>query len=205
MVPAGHGGERAAASTDPQGAAVSARRLLAFAAALAVTAAACSDHTGPTLSSLPDAPAAVLGAPSVSVAGLLQFAEIPDLTGTRQASKRILAAEGGFVELHGFRVDIPAGALPADTTVTITLPSDPLLGKRLMAEFEPHGVQFSTPATLSFPLAGVVLGGGPIGVARWENGAWNDIGGAVSGDGKVLSATTPHFSAYGGKYIMAGG
>jgi hypothetical protein len=186
---------------------VSARRLLALAAALAVslTAAACADHAGPTLVDAPVAPAALLTGSGIDVSGVLKFAGLPDLSGPRQASKRIVATEGGFVELNGFRVDIPAGALPADTTVTLTLPSDPLLGKRVIAEFEPHGVQFSTPATLSFPLAGVLLNGSPIGVARWENGAWTEIGGVVSADGTVLSATTPHFSAYSGKYIMAGG
>jgi hypothetical protein len=185
---------------------VSARRLLALAAALAVSlTAACADHAGPTLANAPAAPVALLSDGEIDVSGVLKFAGLPDLSGPRQASKRIVAAEGGFVELNGFRVDIPAGALPADTTVTLTLPSDPLLGKRVIAEFEPHGVQFSTPATLSFPLTGVLLNGSPIGVARWENGAWTEIGGVVSADGAVLSATTPHFSAYSGKYIMAGG
>jgi hypothetical protein len=186
---------------------VSARRLLALAAALVVGTAACSEKGGPTLSSAPELRPDLLASSDgeISVSGLLQFASLPDLSGTRTASKYITAADGGFVELNGFRVDIPAGALPADTTVTITLPSDALLAKRVMAEFEPHGIQFSTPATLSFPLAGVVLSGQPFGVARWENGAWNDIGGSVSLDGTVLSATTPHFSAYSGKYIMAGG
>jgi hypothetical protein len=187
---------------------VSVRRLLASVAAfaaLAATATACSDRPGPTLSTVPDAPSALLASEEISVAGLLQFAQLPDLSGTRQASKYIVASQGGFVELNGFRVDIPAGALPADTTITLKLPTDALLGKRVMAEFEPHGIQFSTPATLSFPLTGVVLNGGAIGVARWENGAWNEIGGTVSTDGTILSATTPHFSMYSGKYVMAGG
>jgi len=186
---------------------VSARRLLALAAALVVGTAACSEPTGPTPAPAHDAQHGLITSASsgISVSGLLQFASLPDLSGTRTASKYILAAEGGFVELNGFRVDIPAGALPADTTITIKLPTDAVLGKRVMAEFEPHGIQFSTPATLSFPLVGVVLSGQAIGVGRWENGAWNDIGGTVNSAGTVLSATTPHFSAYAGKYIMAGG
>ena len=107
------------------------------------------------------------------------------------------------------RVDIPAGALPQDTVVTINLPADPVLGKRVVAEFLPHGVQFNTPVTLSFPLKGVALPlGGGIEVGRWENGGWTSLGGAVSPNGKRLSSTTPHFSIYaarGGAYTMAGG
>jgi hypothetical protein len=178
---------------------VTLRRSLGAALAALVLLAGCSD-----------APLAPDTGPSRTLAGaidasLLRFAAAPDLSGTRHAAKRIVAAEGGFVELNGFRVDIPAGALPADTVVTIDLPSDPALARRLVAEFGPHGIQFNTPVTLRFPLAGVVLNGGPIEVARWENGAWKSLGGTVNVLGTVLSGTTPHFSAYGGKYVLAGG
>ena len=179
------------------------RRTFAVAAALLVALAGCSDQTQPTLSA-PQSHDAVLGG-TISLNGVLQFSALPDLSGTRSASKRILAAEGGFVELNGFRVDIPAGALPADTTVTINLPTDNVLGKRLIADFQPHGVQFSTPATLTFPLVGVVWNGNPIEVGRWENDAWTSLGGSVNTLGTRLTGQTPHFSTYGGKYVLAGG
>ena len=182
---------------------MNARRPLALAAALLVALAGCSDLTQPTLAT-PSSSEAVLGG-SINLNGVLQFAGLPDLSGTRSASKRIIASQGGFVELNGFRVDIPAGALPADTTVTINLPTDNVLAKRLIADFEPHGVQFSTPVTLTFPLTGVLLLGGPIEVGRWENGAWTSLGGSVNLLGTVLSSTTPHFSTYGGKVVLAGG
>ena len=183
-----------------------ARRPMALAAALLLALAGCSDQSQPTL---PPPPAqqdllGVLGG-TLSLNGVLQFLGMPDLSGTRTTSKRIIASQGGFVELNGFRVDIPAGALPADTTVTITLPSDNLLGKRLIAEFAPHGVQFNTPVTLTFPLIGVLWSGAPIEVARWENGAWTSLGGSVNLLGTKLTGQTPHFSTYGGKYILAGG
>ena len=151
----------------------------------------------------------LLGMEPVSLDGVLEFAALPDLSGPRTASKRIRASTGGFVELEGFRVDIPAGALPQDTVVTINLPADPVLGKRVVAEFLPHGVQFNTPVTLTFPLQGVALPlGGAIEVGRWENGGWTSLGGTVSPNGKRLSSTTPHFSMYcarAGAYTMAGG
>lgn len=181
-----------------------ARRPLSLAFALLVAAlAGCSDLNQPALP-VAGAPQSVLGN-SIDLNGVLTFVGMPDLSGTRTASKRILASQGGFVELNGFRVDIPAGALPADTTVTITLPSDNVLGKRLIAEFAPHGVQFSTPVTLTFPLTGVLLSGAAIEVGRWENGGWTSLGGSVSSLGTKLTGQTPHFSTYGGKYVLAGG
>lgn len=181
------------------------RRTLASLAAAVFVLAGCSDVSQSPLA--PYTPAApvrdVVG--SIDLAGLLQFAGAPDLSGARHAEKRIVASQGGSVELNGFRVDIPAGALPRDTTVTIDLPTDPLQAKRVMAEFGPHGVQFNQPVTLSFPLGGVILTGGTIQVARWEGDHWVGLGSWTSADGTRLYGTTPHFSVYGGKYVMAGG
>lgn len=182
---------------------MNARRPLALAAALLVALAGCSDLAQPTLAT-PQSSMSVLGN-SIDLTGVLTFVGMPNLSGTRSASKRITASQGGFVEINGFRVDIPAGALPADTTVTINLPTDNVLGKRLIAEFEPHGVQFSTPVTLTFPLTGVQLLGGDIEVGRWENGGWTSLGGSVNLLGTKLTGQTPHFSTYGGKYVLAGG
>jgi hypothetical protein len=189
----------------PKDAAVMIRRtLVSMAAAAAFVLAGCSDHSQAPLAPVAPAPPAhdLVG---IDVNGLLQFIGLPDLSGTRHAQKYIRASQGGYVELNGFRVDIPPGALPRDTTVTIDLPGDALLAKRVVAEFGPHGVQFNTPVTLSFPLTGVLLTGGPFEVARWEGDHWVGLGGWVSLDGTRLYGTTPHFSTYGGKYIMAGG
>lgn len=179
------------------------RRTFALAAAALIALAGCSDLSQPTLSA-PAGPSSVL-AGSIDLNGVLQFSALPDLTSSRHAEKYIVASQGGFVELNGFRVDIPAGALSKNTTITIDLPSDNVLGKRVIAEFGPHGTQFNTPVTLSFPLTGVVLNGNPIEVGRWENGAWTSLGGTVNSLGTVLSSTTPHFSTYGGKVVLAGG
>jgi hypothetical protein len=191
------------------------RRFLLPLFAVLFALAGCSDRAVSPLSPEPAAPlgadpvASLLATEPVSLDGVLEFVTLPDLTGARSASKRIRASTGGFVELDGFRVDIPAGALPRDTVVTINLPADPVLGKRVMAEFLPHGVQFNTPVTLTFPLQGVALPlSGGIEVGRWENGGWTSLGGTVSPNGKRLSSTTPHFSTYaarGGAYTMAGG
>ena len=177
------------------------RRTLVSLAAAAFVLAGCSDASQAPLA--PAAPAHLLSG-GIDVSGLLTFAGTPNVNPPRHAEKFIVAAQGGFVELNGFRVDIPAGALPYDATVTIDLPSDNLLAKRVVAEFGPHGMEFNQPVTLSFPLTGVLLTG-PAEVARWENDHWVGLGGWLSGDGTRLYGTTPHFSYYGGKYIMAGG
>lgn len=182
---------------------MNARRTLSLAAAALFALAGCSDVSQPTFAA-PEPASSVLGG-TIDLNGVLQFVGLPDLSGTRHAEKYIVASQGGFVELNGFRVDIPAGALSQNTTVTIDLPTDNVLGKRLIAEFGPHGTQFNTPVTLRFPLTGVNLNGGAIEVGRWENGAWTSLGGSVNSLGTVLSSTTPHFSTYGGKYVLAGG
>lgn len=177
------------------------RFLLALMAVL-LPLAGCSERTEAPLA--PEAPSAAIST-DVDLTEVLEFVTVPDLTGVRSASKLIRASEGGSVELNGFRVDIPAGALPQDTVITLELPRDELLGKHLVAELLPHGLQFNEPVTLTFPLEGVIWTGEPIEVGRWENDAWTSLGGAVSPDGKSLRSTTPHFSTYSGKLVMAGG
>jgi hypothetical protein len=182
------------------------RRISAFvfAAALPVLAS-CADHVATPLA--PEvAPAAALVVGDIDLDGVVEFVTLPDLTQNRHASRYIRAAEGGSVQLNGFRVDIPAGALPTDTLITIDLPTDAVLGKRVIAEFGPHGIQFNTPVTITFPLSGTILTPGGLHVGRWENGAWTNLGGTVDVWGHSISSTTPHFSVYGArKDVVAGG
>ena len=185
---------------SPGNDAVKTRALLATAAAL-LALAGCSDRASSPLAP----PAGPSRTESVDLSGLLQFVGAPSLTAPRHAEKLIRAADGGYVELNGFRVDIPAGALASDATITIDLPTDPLLAKRVLADFGPHGLQFNQPVTLSFPLANVLLSGAPVQVSRWEDDHWVGLGGWLSAGGTRLNGTTPHFSRYGGTYIMAGG
>jgi hypothetical protein len=184
-----------------QDTAVTIRRTLVSLAAAACVLAGCTDRSATPLAPPAD-PAHLLG---VDLSGVLQFAGAPNLTAPRHAEKLIRAADGGFVELQGFRVDIPAGALPYDATITIDLPSDAVLAKRVVADFGPHGLQFNQPVTLSFPLTNVLLSGDPIQVSRWETDHWVGLGGWLSAGGTRLNGTTPHFSRYGGTHIMAGG
>ena len=170
----------------------------------AVLAAACADPgASPVAPALPEARSDLLLS-GIDLNGVLRVVSLSNLLGSRHAEKMISAAEGGSVEVAGYRVDIPAGALAEDTRITIDLPTG-LLGNYLVAEFGPHGTQFSKPVTLTLPLNGVLFGGRALEVARWENNAWQSLGGSVSADGKRLTGQTPHFSTYAGKYVLAGG
>lgn len=167
----------------------------------AVLAAGCAEPGATPVAPEPSRSDALLSSATLDLTGVLSSASL-NLLAPRHAEKLIRASEGGYVELNGFRVDIPAGALAEDTRVTIDLPSDGLLASHLVAEFGPHGTQFSQPVTLSFPLTGVLLTG-PVEVARWEGDHWQSLGGSV--EGLRLRGQTPHFSTYGGKYVLAGG
>lgn len=173
------------------------RRLLPLLAATLLIGG-CAD--GPMSPLTSTSPAAELSS-SIDLTDVLKFAALPDLTQSRHAEKYIRASEGGSVEIGGFRVEIPAGALPADTLVTIDLPTDATLAERVLAEFGPHGIRFQQPVTISFPLEGVLVPDGPIEVRRWENDGWTSLGGAASADGRSFWSTTPHFSTY----VLAGG
>ncbi len=178
------------------------RRTVATLCVALLALAGCTEHSKAPLSPEVAQPSELLG---IDLDGLLLVLGTPNLFQPRHAEKFISASQGGYVELQGYRVDIPAGALPRDTTVTIDIPLD-LFGIRpLMAGFGPHGIQFGTPVTLTFPLSGANWNGNAIEVARWENGGWTSLGGAVSGDSLRLTGQTSSFSYYGGKYVLAGG
>jgi hypothetical protein len=181
------------------------RRFLPFVLASAVLLAGCSDTVQSPVAPAEVAPNALI-ASAIDLSDVVQFASVPNLLAPRRAERFIRASEGGSVELNGFRIDIPAGALPHDATISIELPTDPFGAKHVMAEFGPHGIQFNAPVRITFPLSGVVGSVAGIGVARWENGGWTPLGGTLSADGRSVWSTTPHFSTYAArKDMMAGG
>lgn len=84
----------------------------------------------------------------------------PDPTPVLAASATIGAAGGTLVGPDDVRVVVPAGALTADTVLTIrkssagapALPAS-AASAAAMYEFTPHGLQFAVPATISMPSA----------------------------------------------------
>ena len=112
-----------------------------------------------------------------------------------------IGANGGTISGGGVTLSIPAGALSADTEISMTVPA----GKFLEVQFAPHGLQFSQPATLSFGLAGTAAANAR--VAGSLAGMYFD-GDLASGNfraletfdvrvkGATLSYDISHFSGY---------
>ena len=100
------------------------------------------------------------------------------------------------------KVAIPAGALAADMTVTVTPTSSPGGGAvGTVYEIGPSGTQFSAPVTLSLHYDPANLNGaaeGSLRVATFAAGTWQILAGAaVDTSAKIVTGTTTHLSLYG--------
>ena len=120
-------------------------RLPLLAAALVLVAASCRD-AGPTA---PSVAAPVASAPESdllwSLRGtLLKCSPLPAAT-----ASATIGASGGVIQVGPHRLAVPAGALPSSVTITASFPSDTLN----RVEFQPHGLQFNKPATLTMGYA----------------------------------------------------
>jgi hypothetical protein len=122
--------------------------------------------------------------------------------GGTSASTMIGAAAGGTVSAGGATLSIPAGALAADTTITVQAapPSDGLPDKAsivgLVYDLGPNGTTFTKPALLTLPLA-MTPPAGQGAVISWldtQTKAWIDLP-TTSGAGTVSGQTT-HFTQF---------
>ena len=68
-----------------------------------------------------------------------------------------VGAKGGKIKLKaaGVTLEIPAGALSANTTISITAPA----GNAVAFQFSPHGLQFGTPASIRLDVKGTTAEG----------------------------------------------
>ncbi|HTM43674.1 MAG TPA: hypothetical protein VL137_01895 [Polyangiaceae bacterium] len=132
--------------------------------------------------------------------------------GPATTSKRITAAAGGTVALSdGAGVSIPAGALNADTTVTISsaqpvasLP-DRTTVHGLTYNFGPNGTTFNDPVTLTLPLVGTP-GANEQAVVSWLNtntNKWEDLA-TTTANGKV-TAKPSHFTLFVVRFAVPAG
>ena len=60
----------------------------------------------------------------------------------------VIGARGGKLKAAGVSLDIPAGAVRQPTAITMTVSG----GDYYQVHFQPHGLQFAKPASLSFQL-----------------------------------------------------
>jgi hypothetical protein len=134
--------------------------------------------------------------------GVLRFLKPPDLTSSRHTSKLIRAATGGSVQLSGFRVDIPPGALARDTFITIDLPTSLPAANYVVADFGPDGLRFAKAVRLTLPLTGVNLAGIELAAVKiwlWNGTQWVSPRGKASPS--VVQGWTTHFSVYGARGV----
>jgi hypothetical protein len=124
-------------------------------------------------------------------------------TGT-SSGQGTVGASGGQVSTSdgALTVNVPAGALPGDTQITITEIQSPIAGAiGKTYEIGPTGTQFAKPVTLSFAYGGFDLMGtdpSALEVATIANGDWVALtSDSVDTNAKVASGQTSHLSPYG--------
>lgn len=123
---------------------------------------------------------------------------VPGATST--TTVRINAAQGGKVTDPAGKVtlDIPAGALDADTDITLAIGAARNGAAADVMEFGPSGLKFKKPAALQVKAASLTVPDGKkASLAVEEGGKWVPITTSkVEGDGKTVSGTIEHFSSF---------
>lgn len=92
-------------------------------------------------------------------------------------------------------MEIPGGALAADTEISLTVQPAANGTASSVYEFGPDGLQFETPAALSIAFDGEVPEGKEAVLAVEEGGQWTALPGSSFAGGKV-SAPVSHFSRF---------
>jgi len=117
----------------------------------------------------------------------------------------IIGPNGGRLVVGGIIVDVPPGALPTDFTLVVAplsaaqVPAPPGgLSVIWAAQFEPDGLPFALPVTITFPLSARLPGGQTLPLWWVQGGVWQDSGfhAVVSADGRTAVADVTHFSIY---------
>ena len=113
------------------------------------------------------------------------------------ATQTITAAEGGTLATSdgAAAIEVPAGALDADTELTVAVLDKTGDAQTPIYDFGPDGLTFSTPATLSIAYDGNP-GEGKKAVLAWQDGdTWTEIAGSgVVGD--RVAGQVAHFTAF---------
>lgn len=108
---------------------------------LLAVAVACSDRTPTAVPVAPPAPEASLVGELLAPTGLLTCSDLPYASSTQT-----VGVLGGTINAGPHTLVIPPGALTEPTTITMTAPT----GRGVNAvRFEPEGLRFVTPATLT--------------------------------------------------------
>jgi hypothetical protein len=119
-------------------------------------------------------------------------------------SSSVIGTAGGTVASADgvISVNIPAGAVSGDVTVTVTPASAPPAGAvGAVYDIGPTGTVFNTPVTMTFHYALASLGGAApssLRAATYASNTWQILaGGSVDTNAQTVSGTTMHLSPYG--------
>ena len=139
---------------------------------------------------MPTAPGGT--SPAVRIVSLKQS----DSDSASAVSVRILAEDGGVVELNGNKLHIPGYALPADTTITMICPNP----NKAMVILHPNKLIFLRPVSLTLSYAqGDSLDEGAKLAIYWlnpDNLNWEFVGGENDEVNEEVTADIWHFSRY---------
>lgn len=113
----------------------------------------------------------------------------------QSSASKSLSSAGGSIALGDVTLDVPPGALSADTTISVTEVFTPatINGQVLspLYEFGPPGLTFGTPAQVSFKVTGAL----PVSAGvQWSSDGGNFEKLATTVEGDVASARVSHFS-----------
>lgn len=120
-------------------------------------------------------------------------------TGTGSYTQKV-GAVGGTFTAPGATVVIPAGALAADTTLTLTVsdkagqPNADTIAASIF-DFGPNGTKFLKPVTMTLDFTGTAPSSDVAKIAYLEAGAWVPLTDSAASGGKV-TATTTHFTPF---------
>jgi hypothetical protein len=114
-----------------------------------------------------------------------------------------IGPSGGTVTTpDGVVIDVPQGALAAETLITVArAPNPPSGAVGPVFELGPDGTQFSQPVTLTIPYDPAALGStspGDLMIATYGSGGWSGQGWALVDTGSdTVTAFVMHFSRWG--------
>jgi hypothetical protein len=117
-------------------------------------------------------------------------------TDREYSTTRIVGRSGGTINVGPHRLVVPAGALTRETRITATAPR----GSYAEVEFQPHGLKFRTPVTLTMSYAecGLLNSSKPpvIVYADDDRTILEVLKTSIDRSRETITGKTDHFSSY---------
>lgn len=150
------------------------------------------------------ASSSITSAPPPTTADLVTYEQPKTSSDMRSVTVLVSARSGGSLEAGDARLDIPKGALAADTPITLSMSSS----SAAEYQIEPTGLKFLVPATLTLDYKDTSADpsssnyestDGPVTSIAWFDpsaSVWTNIGGTDDKDHKWVCLSLSHLSYY---------